>query len=205
MVGTPVGPLAGLLFVVSLSACVASKDPREDAAAPTQAEERSRELEMRTKDLSGRPAASSATSATEVLTFRSVLENPQITREERIRALQNLDPGALQKPVAQANVTGGPRPAAKPASRDDASAHRGVPVVMYSTSWCGVCRKARKYLAQRGIAFEEHDVDEDPDARTEYLQLNPRGSVPTIKIGSQVIVGFSPAAVERALDSGRRL
>ena len=32
-------------------------------------------------------------------------------------------------------------------------------VVMYSTSWCGYCKKARRYFKQQKIPFEEYDVD----------------------------------------------
>jgi len=76
--------------------------------------------------------------------------------------------------------------------------------VMYSTDWCGVCRRARQYFAENQISFEEHDVDRDPRAREEYLRLNPRRSVPTIKVGDEVIVGFSAQAVNAALDSAAR-
>jgi glutaredoxin-like YruB-family protein len=75
---------------------------------------------------------------------------------------------------------------------------------MYSTAWCGVCKRARRYFEEKRIEFEELDVDEDPRARAEYVLLNPRRSVPTIKIGDQVVVGFSAEAVERALDSAAR-
>lgn len=159
-----------------------------------------------------KPPTSTARSETGVITFRSVLESTEMTREERIRAFQKLDPGALQKPVARANVSRGPRGASVERSRDRAApsepkvaaARRRVPIVMYSTAWCGVCRRARAYFQQNRIPFEEHDVDEDPVARAEYERLNPRRSVPTMKIGDEVIIGFSAAAVERALDNAAK-
>ena len=205
---------AALAIVAASSGCRTSADRLDEAAAHERANQHTveRGREPQVAELAARPATSSATSATEVLTFRSVLEDRQMTRENRIRALQDLDPGALQKPVARPNVSGGPSLATEskshattPAPRAPAAAHRRVPVVMYSTSWCGVCKKARDYFEERRIAFEEHDVDEDRNARAEYLKLNPRRSVPTIKIGDEVIVGFSAAAVERALDSAVRL
>jgi glutaredoxin-like YruB-family protein len=75
---------------------------------------------------------------------------------------------------------------------------------MYATNWCGVCKRARQYFQQEGISFVEHNVDQDAVARAEYLRLNPRRSVPTIKVGDEVIVGFSAQAVNRALDSAAR-
>ncbi|MGB8224665.1 MAG: glutaredoxin family protein, partial [Polyangiales bacterium] len=142
----------------------------------------------------------------------SILEADQMTRAERIRAFENLDPAALQKPVVGSNVSAGPprkgvsgeTRRAEPSDRATAAARQRVPVVMYSTDWCGVCRRARQYFERNGIPFVEHDVDRDPQARAEYLLLNPRRSVPTIKIGDEVIVGFSAQAVDRALDSAAR-
>lgn len=161
------------------------------------------------QDLPEKPPTSTARSETEVISFRSVLEDTEMTREERIRAFQNLDPGALQKPVARPNVSGGPpggQTEGSPNGRtspDSAieAARRRVPIVMYSTAWCGVCKRARAYFQEKQIAFEERDVDKDPQARAEYERLNPRRSVPTIRIGDQIVVGFSPRAVESALDA----
>lgn len=36
---------------------------------------------------------------------------------------------------------------------------KNIKVVMYSASWCGVCKKARKYFKQNNIAFVEYDVE----------------------------------------------
>ncbi len=160
-----------------------------------------------------RPADSIARSETSVITFRSILENREMTRAERIRAFENLDPAALQKRVAQPNVSGAPKAESRPRRAPSEAPSTGskskplrrdVPVVMYSTDWCGVCKRARQYFEEQEIPFTEYDVDRNLQARNEYLLLNPRRSVPTIKIGNEVIVGFSPAAVEAALSLGAR-
>jgi glutaredoxin-like YruB-family protein len=77
-------------------------------------------------------------------------------------------------------------------------------IVMYSTAWCGVCKRARKYMQEQGIPFTEYDVDNNVQAHNEYLLLNPRRSVPTLKIGNEVVVGFSPAALEGAILAAAR-
>ena len=182
--------------------------PAEHESPPPAAPE----VEVLDEGLPERPSTSTARSETEVINFRSILEDNRMTRKERIRAFENLDPAALQKPVARGNVTAAPQrqdstgqPGKRePADWEIATARRRVPVVMYSTAWCSVCKRARKYLEEKRIAFEEHDVDLDPQARAEYLRLNPRRSVPTIKIADEVIAGFSPAAVERALNAAAR-
>ena len=85
-----------------------------------------------------------------------------------------------------------------------ARAREQVEVVVYYAQWCGYCTKARAYLAQRGIRSVEHDVDSDTRASERHRRLNPRGSVPTIEIDGQVLVGFSARSIERALDLAAR-
>jgi len=205
----------GIIAVAVASGCeeiAALVDDYLPSTEPQVAPEDEPQVEAIEEKLPERPASSTARSETEVITFRSILENPTMTREQRIRAFENLDPAALQKPVVGSNVSGGPTTAttrgppgqAGPSAPELAAARRRVPVVMYSTDWCGVCRRARQYFAENQISFEEHDVDRDPRAREEYLRLNPRRSVPTIKVGDEVIVGFSAQAVNAALDSAAR-
>jgi mycoredoxin len=53
---------------------------------------------------------------------------------------------------------------------------------MYSTSWCVDCRRAKQFLRERGVEFEEINVDEDPDAEELILRVNDgRRRVPTIE------------------------
>jgi glutaredoxin-like YruB-family protein len=162
--------------------------------------------------LPARPADSVARSEESVITFASILNDREMSRAERIRAFENLDPGALQKRVAQPNVSGAPATMAPTRGTTTSSdtpptpktSRPDVPIVMFSTSWCGVCKRARQYFQEQGIPFTEYDVDRNAQARNEYLLLNPRRSVPTIKIGDRVVVGFSPASVEAAIQAAGR-
>jgi glutaredoxin len=74
-----------------------------------------------------------------------------------------------------------------------------VRVLMYATSWCGACRAARAWFARKRITYVEKDIEKDPAAAQAMRRLNPRGGVPTIVINGQVMVGFSPAAVQSAM------
>ncbi len=67
---------------------------------------------------------------------------------------------------------------------------RGKSVVMYSTSWCGYCRKARNYMRSNKIPFQEYDIEKSAKARKEYNKLNGRG-VPMILIGDKRMNGFN--------------
>jgi mycoredoxin len=37
-------------------------------------------------------------------------------------------------------------------------------VTMYSTTWCGYCRRLKLQMDQAGIAYEEIDIERDADA-----------------------------------------
>ena len=72
-------------------------------------------------------------------------------------------------------------------------------VVMYSTSWCPYCERARRLLASKGVAIEEIDVESAPEQRAEMLQRSGRRSVPQIFIGDQHVGGSDDlAALEAA-------
>ena len=70
----------------------------------------------------------------------------------------------------------------------------GVPqsdqVILYGTSWCPVCKRARRYMHERGVAFKEYDVEKDPIGRRHYKLLNGKG-VPIIVVGERRMNGFS--------------
>jgi glutaredoxin len=66
----------------------------------------------------------------------------------------------------------------------------GNSVVMYSTSWCGFCRKARNYMAKNRIPFEDYDIEKSETGKREYKKLNGRG-VPILLIGDKRMNGFN--------------
>jgi len=37
-------------------------------------------------------------------------------------------------------------------------------VTMYSTTWCGYCRRLKLQMDQAGIAYKEIDIERDPEA-----------------------------------------
>lgn len=61
-------------------------------------------------------------------------------------------------------------------------------VVMYTTSWCPYCERARALLARKGVSFEEIDIDAAPSRREEMMTRSGRRTVPQIFIG-EVHVG----------------
>jgi glutaredoxin 3 len=62
-------------------------------------------------------------------------------------------------------------------------------VVMYATSWCPYCGRARELLERKGVAYEEIDVEAAPAARSEMMSRSGRRTVPQIFIGETHIGG----------------
>jgi len=76
------------------------------------------------------------------------------------------------------------------------SVYRSSGVVMYSASWCTVCRKASKYFRQKGITFTEYDIERSEKGRREYNKLGARG-VPVILVGDKRLNGFTEEAFNK--------
>ncbi|UYP17783.1 mycoredoxin [Rhodococcus sp. Z13] len=55
-------------------------------------------------------------------------------------------------------------------------------LTMYSTVWCGYCRRLKKQLDENGIAYTEIDIEADP-AAAEFVGSVNGGNhvVPTVK------------------------
>lgn len=69
-------------------------------------------------------------------------------------------------------------------------------VVMYSTQWCGYCKKARIYFRKNKIPFIEYDTETSEKGRRDYKTLDGHG-VPIILVGKKRMNGFSEAGFER--------
>jgi len=90
--------------------------------------------------------------------------------------------------------------AKKPSSRDSYVAQNdNHDIILYTTSWCGYCKKARNFFNSRNISFTEYDIEKDKDAAQTFKQLNSRGGVPFAIINGQSIHGYSESSYERAL------
>ena len=63
------------------------------------------------------------------------------------------------------------------------------PITVYSASWCPYCQRAKALLREKGLAFTEIDVDEDPGRRAEMLARSGRRTVPQIFIGDRHVGG----------------
>ena len=71
--------------------------------------------------------------------------------------------------------------------------------LVFSTSTCSWCRRAKRYLKVRGVPFKEINVVRDADAAREIVRKTGQTGVPVIKIGSRWIVGFDKEQIDREL------
>ena len=54
-------------------------------------------------------------------------------------------------------------------------------MTMYTTSWCGFCRRLKTQLDREGIGYEEVDIERIPDAAEIVTKVNGGNrTVPTI-------------------------
>jgi mycoredoxin len=55
-------------------------------------------------------------------------------------------------------------------------------LIMYSTVWCGYCKRLKTMLKSEGIAFTEVDIEHDPEAAQFVMSVNGGNqTVPTVK------------------------
>ena len=58
------------------------------------------------------------------------------------------------------------------------------PLTMYTTPWCGYCRRLKSQLAREGIEITEVDIERDPEAADYVMKVNGGfQTVPTVLFG----------------------
>ena len=62
-----------------------------------------------------------------------------------------------------------------------------VSIRMYTTSWCSDCRRAKQFLRERQMPFEEIDIEADPEAEEFVKRANGgKSKVPTFDVGGRI-------------------
>lgn len=76
-------------------------------------------------------------------------------------------------------------------------------LTMYSTAWCGFCRRLKMQLDQAGVAYTEVDIERDPEAAAFVEQANGGNrTVPTLRFADgSTLTNPSVAAVTSKLDA----
>lgn len=110
--------------------------------------------------------------------------------DQRSRQKTGRKPGASNtRTVTFAQAPAAP---AAPARRSSGA------VVIFSTSHCPWCSKAKEYFARKGVQYEERDIERSSAASDEFHKLGGRG-VPLIMVGSEKIDGFDQKRLDQLL------
>src|SRR5215831_17331095 len=85
------------------------------------------------------------------------------------------------------------------ATSEHTTRHREI--VLFSTQWCGDCRRAKRLFDALGVPYTEIDIDQDRVAAGQVMRLDAgMRSVPTIVFpDGSVFVEPSNAALEAKL------
>ncbi|HHT85246.1 MAG: glutaredoxin family protein [Bacillota bacterium] len=75
----------------------------------------------------------------------------------------------------------------------------GREVIVYSTPTCPWCVRAKDYLRNNGIEFEEKDVSVDVQGAREMVKISGQMGVPVLSIDGNVVVGFDKNKIDELL------
>ncbi|MDP2929343.1 MAG: glutaredoxin domain-containing protein [Candidatus Omnitrophota bacterium] len=72
-------------------------------------------------------------------------------------------------------------------------------VKVYSTSTCPFCIRAKQFLKESAVNFEDIDVSTNQAAAQEMIKKTGQMGVPVIDIEGEFIVGFDKEKIKKAL------
>lgn len=209
------GPAVWLFTYAQADGTFATTDDPETVPAPTRAL-------VRVVDLAAKTAQTPGVTDVLVLDLNQYLKSGKATAKPMSR--QAFETAAIaQLPPGESSVWAGPGGAAAreteaPTGSDpvvpggsepvlpggSGAAAKDAVVTVYGTSWCGACKAARQYLAQRKIPFADKDVEKDPAAAAELQRKAarlgvPADRVPILEVRGRLLVGFDRARLESLL------
>lgn len=73
-------------------------------------------------------------------------------------------------------------------------------VIVYSITTCPWCEKTKKYLASKGVEFENRNIEENKDFAKECYKLSGDTMVPvTTADGKNFVLGFDKTKLDAML------
>lgn len=72
-------------------------------------------------------------------------------------------------------------------------------VKVYSTSTCPFCVRAKQFLKENNIVFEDIDVAADETAVEEMIEKSGQMGVPVLDIDGNIVIGFDKEKIKRLL------
>ncbi len=130
----------------------------------------------------------------------SLVDLDRLSREARTPG-EATDPGRLGRLAVGGLARATRRLMGLPYTAEPAAAR----VILYSTPWCGFCKKAARHLRQKGVAFTERDIENDRLAAGELARKLRQaglsgGGVPVLDIGGTIVIGFDVKRIDRLIE-----
>jgi len=72
-------------------------------------------------------------------------------------------------------------------------------VKIYSTPTCPYCIRAKQFLKENSIIFEDVDVSSNQQAAEEMIQKSGQMGVPVLDIDGEIIIGFDKERIKQTL------
>lgn len=72
-------------------------------------------------------------------------------------------------------------------------------VKVYSTTTCPYCIRAKQFLKDNNVEFEDLDVSSNQQAAEEMIAKSGQMGVPVLEIDNQIIIGFDKEKISSAL------
>ena len=72
-------------------------------------------------------------------------------------------------------------------------------VKVYSTATCPWCIRAKQFLKENNIDFQNIDVSSDQQSVDELMQKSGQMGVPVLDIEGEIIVGFDKERIKQSL------
>ena len=74
-------------------------------------------------------------------------------------------------------------------------------IKIYSTPTCTYCIILKKYLTDKGVAFEEVDVSQDEQAKKYMIEKTNQMTVPVTELpNGEFVVGFKKGEIDKYLE-----
>jgi len=64
-------------------------------------------------------------------------------------------------------------------------------IIIYSASWCGPCKYAKQLLEEKGLEFEEIDIEKKGISRDDLYKITGGRTIPQIVIDNINIGGYT--------------
>ena len=97
-----------------------------------------------------------------------------------------------------------PKTVAAPVAAAQPKRRPNGPIIIYTTAWCGYCKKAKAFMREKQVSFIERDIEADAsydrEAKAKRAANNLGSGVPMIDVDGAYMVGYSAESLGGLLE-----